>query len=62
MCIHNEKKEQAKAEGWNPSTFDCSICYGTGKVSDGYEDYICRACKGSGCSFGCEDCDEIEEV
>ncbi len=34
---------QVPAEG---SAVECSICYGSGKVSDGYEDFRCWACGG----------------
>ena len=30
---------------------ECSICYGNGKVSDGYEDWQCQHCEGTGYSM-----------
>ena len=30
---------------------ECSICYGMGKVSDGYEYFTCTACEGTGYSM-----------
>lgn len=39
--------------------YPCSVCYGSGKVSDGYENFTCKACGATGCGFasvcGCDD-------
>jgi hypothetical protein len=33
---------------------ECSNCGGSGKVSDGYEEYTCNACEGTGYSIDFE--------
>lgn len=33
---------------------ECSNCGGSGKMSDGYEDYNCNACEGTGYSINFE--------
>jgi len=31
--------------------YPCSLCHGSGRVSDGYEDWPCRACDATGCGY-----------
>jgi len=40
--------------------YPCSLCYGSGSVSDGYEDHRCGACDGTGCGYAsvCGCCEE----
>lgn len=53
MCVHQDRFHQCVC---------ASDVQHSGRVWDGYEDFgACSHCDGTGCSAGCEDCDELSD-
>ncbi len=62
MALREDERDRCDGGDNDPCCaeyYPCSLCHGSGKVSDGYEDWPCGACGATGCGYACVcGCDE----